>query len=402
MHGAHIVGIGTALPGTDVPGRIVTNAMLADELLSRRQHLVDNGLLLPPERWAELDEQRRTEVQIRWEQFETGGAWIEDHTGILERREAAPNIATSDLAIHAGRQAMAVAGWAAEDVEFLLVATVWPDHIATPPTAALVQAGLGLPTRNEDGLRDIDGLDVACACSSFLKALKIGWAYCASGLFRRGLVIGADVMTRTVNRYDRAILPILADGGGALALEGTADDAFLGPAGFTSGLDGSLADLIITPIGGTREPLVDSQVVADPFHQRHRMTMLGPKVKRAVDRLLLPRNADDPAQWGHGVLTRALLKAGLSLQDIDLFALHQANLRMNAPVEEKLRRMGYRGAMFHNIMRYGNTTSASIPLLLADAWREGVLRQSHTVMAAVFGGGFSWETATFRWTLPNP
>ncbi len=404
MPGAKIVGIGAALPGTNIAGRIVTNTMLSDELRAYRAELVHKGQLQPPDRWDSLPADERALHERRWQLLDTSPEWIEEHTGIQERRFADPGIATSDLATCAAREAMAVAGWMPRDVGFLIIATVLPDHIITPATAPLVQHALGIPITDNGGLRDVDGFDVTCACSSFGKALKVGYAYCAAGLADRGLVIGADVMTRTVN-MDRNVHPILGDAGGAVAIERVPDDddAFHGRASFLGGLDGSLADLIKVPMGGTREPLCDPAVLEDPFDGRHRMRMQGPSVKKGASRLLLARDAETTEGWNNSLLLHGLTHLQCTMGDIDFLAIHQANLRILEPVVAKLRTdFGFHGIAYNNIQRYGNTTSASIPLLLYDAWREGVLRPGMRVLMAVFGGGFAWQTACFRWTLPNP
>jgi 3-oxoacyl-[acyl-carrier-protein] synthase-3 len=397
VYGARIVGIGVALPGTNCPGRVVTNATFAEELLRRRDDLHRKGELLSPDEWASLTTDRHAFHRTRWEQFETDDQWIQDHTGIKERRFADPDIATSDLATVAGKMAMQMAQWGPDDVDFLLIATVWPDHIATPPTAALVQHRLGIPASDERGSRNLDGFDIGCACSSFGKALKVGYAFIRSGLARRGLVIGADVMSRTVDPNSRNLSIILADGGGAIALEQAlgANDAFYGPDGFVSGLDGSLAGLIVTAFGGTKQPIDDVGPISDPFNQGHRMAMNGGSVKKRAERLLLGFG-DTP-----GIIDLALEKAGIGMDAIDFLALHQANLRINKPVIERLRAKGFRGAATNNIERFGNTTSASIPILLYEAWRDGILDEGSRILMVVFGGGFSWETAFFRWTLPS-
>jgi len=404
MPGVRISGIGTALPGTNVPGRIVTNDMLAEELRKRRECPEVKRQILEPRFWNLLPEGRALVHRQRWNQFETDHGWIESHTGIRERREAAPEIATSDLATTACQEALVVAGWQPKDIDFLIIATVTPDHLATPPTAALVQEKLGIPVMDGHGLHDIDGFDITCACSSFGKAFKVGCAYIASGFYRRGLVVGADVMSRIVNRYNRSVYPILGDGAGALALEQSSEeneDCFFGGRSFSGGLDGSAAQLIEVPVGGSRTPLTAS-VISDPFDQRHTIIMRGPPVKKRVERLLVPRRDSDNG-LATTVIAAALKKLGrFSLPEIDFIALHQANLRINQPIETRLRELDFRGLVYHNIQRYGNTTSASIPLILWDAWMDRSLKVGDIVLSVVFGGGFSWETAIFRWTLPKP
>lgn len=400
MYGAQIVGLGVALPGTNVPGTIVTNDQLATELLARRDDLLRRGKLRSPEQWATLPAARHEHHKRRWEQFETSDEWIFDHTGIRERRIADPGVATSDLAAVAGRMAMQVAGWSTEDVDCIIVATVLGDYQTTPPTVAIVQEKLGIPASDERGMREIEGFDVSCACSSVGKALKIGYTLIRAGMARRVLVIGADVMSRTVNIYSRSPYAILGDAGGAIALEMVEgdQDAFLGPQGFLSGLDGSLAELIITQYGGTRHPIDKSTVIVNPFHQGHRMLMVGPEVKKRAVRLLCGF-LQQP-----GIIWQALIRAGIPLSAIKFLALHQANARINEPVVKKLvehEEDPFVGVAYSNIERFGNTTSASIPLVLFDAWQDGALTPGDLVFQLVFGGGFSWATACYHWTLPR-
>ncbi|MDP3964824.1 MAG: ketoacyl-ACP synthase III [bacterium] len=401
IYGVKIAGIGRALPGTDVAGRVVTNEMLSRELLDLREELVTKGQLSSPDQWAGLPEEEQRVQAARWQQFETGDEWIVEHTGIRERREAAPKIATSDLAIAAGKKALEHAGWDPSDVGIVLVATVSPDHLYTSPTAALVHHGLGIPMSDDQGLLGTDGMDISCACSSFGKAFKVAYALIVCGMVERVLITAADVMSRTYNRYSRALRPILGDAGAAVALErvDAGEDDFFGPASFFGGLDGSRADLIVTPVGGTREPLDDPEVVSDPFNQGHRMVMQGPQVKRGAVRLLVPRNVEDRSSWPFTVISQALDRAGVGLPSVEMMFLHQANMRIIDPLTVQLEDMGFKGVVFNNIERVGNTTSASIPLLWCDALEEGSLRPGMTIHNCVFGGGLSWEAFTLRWSL---
>ncbi len=392
MVGVRIVGIGVALPGTEsVPGRIVKNQELVGELVAYRDALVRERRLHPPDEWPALPGEKAAEHEARWKALTTDDAWIRKMTGIYERCVADDCVATSDLATVAARSALTVAGLPVTAITHLRVGTVLPDYVTTPPTSALVQHKLGMPVRNADGaLRHLSGADITCACSTFLKALEDGYAAVASGLHTHSLVIGADVMSRTVSHRARDPYMILGDGGGALVLAAADDDAFLGARSFFAGLDGEHADLITVPMGGTAQPFGDTVRLNDPFSHPHKMHMEGHAVKRRFDRLI-PE-----------IIETAVQRAGLRLADVHFFALHQANARMLKPAVQKLRRKGFRGIAFSNIRRYGNTTSASVPLVLWEAWQRGGLKPGMLVLAAVFGGGLSWHTALFRWTLPNP
>ncbi|MFH1171694.1 MAG: 3-oxoacyl-[acyl-carrier-protein] synthase III C-terminal domain-containing protein [bacterium] len=396
VFGARIVGIGVAIPGTNIPGRIVTNDMIAEELLTRRERLVNEGKILTPAKWEVLPLDIQKLHRSRWGQFESDSAWIVSHTGIHTRRFLDPEFATSDLAATAGQMALRMAGWEPKDVQFVIVATVTPDFPTTPPTAAIVQEKLGIPANDDEGALEIDGFDLTCACSSWGKALMMGYALIRSGMAERILVIGADVMSRTSTKT-HSLYPILADGGGAVALARLdSGDDFFGRRGFRGGLDGSLADLIVTEYGGSRHPIEDARIFDDPVAFLHLMRMAGPYVKKNAVRLLTGFGSRI------GIIEQAVRKAGLDFSDLDALFVHQANSEITGPVVEKVADKGFLGIAPKNIERVGNTTSASVPTLLFEAWRDGKLKDHPLVMTVVFGGGFSWATALFWWTLPAP
>ncbi len=400
MHGVRIVGLGAALPGTNVPGRIVTNDVLAAELLERRSVLVRDGFLVSPDLWCHLPEEQQIICRARWSQFETDNGWIMDRTGIDERRRAAPEIATSDLAIVAGRDAMATAGWTPDMVDGVFVATVTPDHPLTPPTFSLVQHGLGIPAFDVHGYpRNLGGMDGSAACSSFGHVLRTAydWTRSVERGVRRTLVIGADEVSRWVDPNSRNLMPILADGGGALAIESTSEgeDCFFGDRSFFSGTDGSLAELIKVPVGGSRQP-VGTSAHDNPFDPTTRMFMNGRAVFQQAVGILL----GDKLHGTHGYIEAALAHAGFDIGQVDFLAMHQANNRITDAAEGRLKDLGFKGVIYRNIQRYANTTSAAIPLVLYDAWHDGTLKQDMLVMVAVFGGGFTVHLTFLRWTMP--
>lgn len=367
MFGMKITGIGCC-----VPERVFTNADVSEILISRLARARYTDLIKIP---YEFDDQFKTDPQ-----------WIETRTGIKERRFAAAHEATSDLATRAAEAALKNAGLAKEALQFIIVATTTPDHQATPPTAALVQHKLGIPARNQDGsLREVAVFDVSVACSSFVKALALAYGLIQSGLYKTGLVIGADVMSRIVSWNDRAIFPLLGDGAGCFVLEqtGTIEDQF-GPNNFYLGVDGSLADLIVVPAGGSRRA-VTPENLTDPLDQSHTIKMKGRKVFEIVLGLVADK-----------IIPEALKKANIGLESIDAIVFHQANLRIIGPV---VKRLGYSGIVHNNIERYGNTTSASIPLCLDEALELGKIKSGMRVLMVVFGGGFTWGTALWRCEL---
>jgi 3-oxoacyl-[acyl-carrier-protein] synthase-3 len=392
--GVMISGVGAGIPGENVPGRVVRNETLARWLLLKRRQLVASGDLLPPDRWSELSEQDREIAGARWQQFEMDTTWLVERTGIKERRFLKDGIATSDIAVAAILDCCANAGIAPAELQSIQLATVSPDYPTTPPTSAIIHKKLGIPIANGDHLRDYFGSDITLACTSFLAALRYGWMCIASGSSDRVMVVGADKMTSTVDPLSRNLSGILADGAGAVLLTRSAADdgeAFpLGPASFLNGMDGTYEDLIIVSIGGSKAP-IRRKDLDSPWKQGHRMRMAGRTVFKVASRIVQQLIVD--------ATDRAKIKVG----DIDFVAFHQANLRINEPLEQILRRrLGFTGAVWHNVQRFGNTTSGSIPIVLWEARREGALRRGMTVLAIAFGGGFSWGSSIFRWTVPDP
>lgn len=396
MPGAKIVGIGVARPGIDVDengaalGRVVPNQELVDDLARRREELM--AQLIPPDRWDGLAPEDRGRAERGWKQFSTSDAWMIEMSGIKDRLIAADGVATSDLARVAFLNACHVAGWAVDSVDGLLVGTVLGDCVTTPPTTPLTLEKSGLIARLPDGnWRDISGTDITCACTTFLKTLEVGYALVRAGLRQRVVVVGADVMHHTVSLYDRSPRMLLGDGAGALALEASEHDSFLGARSTFSGFDGSQAGLIMTQYGGTAFPLDDPAIVADRINHPHRMRMDGQAVMAYFIRHL------------PGIILAAAEKAEVTLDQIALCAFHQANLRILEQVMKRLCKNGLkRESVFINIDRYGNATSASIPLVLFDAWKAGRLHEGDLVCAVAMGGGLSWQVMFFHWTLPSP
>lgn len=367
MYGIKITGLGRYLPR-----KVLTNDDVAEILATNRDRLIQQG--------AKLTTQEL-------EQFETSDKWITERTGIKTRHMADTNEATSDLAVKAVEQALRHSGLAKKAVQLLVIATVSPDHLYSPPTSSLVQYKAGLP-------KDIMTMDTPLACSSFIAALSVAYYSLKAGACQKAIVVGADVMTRTVNWYNRNFSVILGDGAAGLVLEANGStENFLVPP--VLGSDGEFASVIMTPDGGSRQPLDPAQLT--DYYQyllrgEDKVSMNG----RQVFELMVTRL---PA-----LVKNQLEKAGLSLEEVDFIAFHQANIRINERVEEKLRKMGLRSdtIVYNNIQKYGNTTSATIPLILYDAWKEGVLRAGMTVMLCAFGGGLIWGTAIFKWpALPE-
>jgi len=297
-------------------------------------------------------------------------AWILERTGIRERRHAPPSMATSDLAIASARDLFRRCGRAPAEVDLLVLGTFTPDT-SIPSAACVVQAALGV---------DAPAMDVTAACAGFVYALVTAAQFLASGSSRLALVIGADTNSRVVDPLDVKTWPLFGDGAGAVLLERVE-----GPEGGDCGLlshalgsDGRGADLLVCPMSGTRQP-----VSAEGLARREQyMRMEG----RAVFKWAIRLAAENIAE--------VVARAGLSLDRVDAFILHQANLRIIDGVRDALGIPPDRVVV--NIDRYGNTSSGSIPLALDEAWSEGRVGAGSTVVVCGFGGGLAWGSAVWR------
>jgi len=374
LYGVRIAGLGIALPGYDnVPGRIVSNFVLSRDLMARGIEKANEKGLVGEEREKFL------------ENFTTSDKWIQERTGVKERCVGDASISTGDLAIIAGKRALNNANVAPDQIDRLDLTTVSPDNLNSPPTFSLVARGIGLGADLGNDLRGPLGIlfggDSSAACSSFVAGLQNCIQAIMTGVVERGLVIGADVMSRTTNPNDRGFMPILGDAAGAVVLERCSfeESSFL-PSSLYFGTDGAFADRIITRAGGSRLPATE-ELLRD---YQDKLWMVGKVVFKEVV-LLVPR-----------VIEKALKRAGKLLDEIDVMFFHQANIRI---IDAAVRRLGYKGLVYNNIDRVGNTTSAAIPLLLYEAHRKSVLKKGMTFMAVVFGGGYTWGTVIGRWNI---
>ncbi len=300
--------------------------------------------------------------------LDTSDEWIRSRTGIAERRIAGPDETTASMAILAGRQALAAAAITPDEVDCILVATCTPDH-PFPATANLVQAGLEATRAG--------ACDINAACSGFVYALAMADGCIRAGLYRTVLVIGAETFSRIVDWDDRATCVLFGDGAGAVVLRATTDD--YGLLATTVGSDGRGADLLQVPAGGSRLP-ASPATIEDRLHM---IRMDGREVFRfAVG--VLPR-----------ITAQVVAAAGWTLDDVDLFVAHQANVRI---IQAAARTLGLPDdKVYVNVQRYGNTSAASIPIALCEAYEEGRLRDGSAVVLAGFGSGLSWAASALRW-----
>ncbi|RKH38184.1 beta-ketoacyl-ACP synthase III [Corallococcus sicarius] len=304
---------------------------------------------------------------------DTSDAWIRERTGIQERRQAAPDEATSDLAVQASRQALEMAGVSPEDVDLIVVGTVTPD-MPMPSCAALVQAKLGA--------RRAFAFDVSAACAGALYALSVADQFVRTGQVKRALVVGADVLSRTVDWTDRNTCVLFGDGAGALVLGADSEPGAMAPRGILSThlrTDGSLADLLCIPGGGSRTPVTADNVDA----KLHKLKMNGKEVFRFAVRALVES-------------TQTSLGAhGMTPGQVDHVIAHQANLRILEAVLERLEIP--REKCWLNLHKYGNTSSASLPMSLDEAWRAGRLKRGDVIAMMAIGAGMAWGSAVVRW-----
>jgi len=296
---------------------------------------------------------------------DTNDEWITERTGIKERRIAAPEEAFTDLALPAARAALAQAGVEGRDIDLLVCATVTPDMMF-PTSSALLADALAAP--------DAGAYDLLAGCTGFMYALVQAYGMLAAGLAQRALVVGGDVLSRILDWTDRSTVVLFGDGAGAVVLERTPERGFLG---FELGADGAGGIHLSLPGSGSRR--IDDGT-ANGYVQ-----MNGREVFKFATRVLVSS--------AEAVLARC----GVSVEDVDVYVPHQANVRIMDHAAQKL---GIpRERMVVNVDRFGNTSSGSIPLALAEAQRDGRLEKGDLVLMTGMGAGLTWGSGLMRWTL---
>ena len=296
---------------------------------------------------------------------DTSDEWIMERTGIRERRIAAPDEALTDLALPAAREALEQAGVAAKDIDLLVCATVTPDMMF-PTSSALLADELGSP--------DAAAYDLLAGCTGFMYAVAQAYGMMAAGLAQRALVVGGDVLSRILDWTDRSTLVLFGDGAGAVVLERVERPGFLG---FELGADGGGGLHLSLPGSGSRR--IEDGTGNGFVH------MNGREVFRFATRVLVSS--------AQAVLERC----GVSVDDVDVYVPHQANVRIMDHAAEKL---GIpRERMVVNVDRYGNTSSGSIPLALAEAQSDGRLKKGDLVLMTGMGAGLTWGSGLMEWTL---
>jgi 3-oxoacyl-[acyl-carrier-protein] synthase-3 len=310
---------------------------------------------------AHAPERRLTNADLE-QLVDTSDEWIIERTGIRERRIAAESEALSDLAMPACETALAQAGLQAKDVDLLIVATVTPD-MSFPSTSAILADRLGAT--------DAGAYDLSAGCTGFMYALAQGYGMLAAGLADRALIVGGDVLSRILDWSDRSTLVLFGDGAGAVVLERSEEPGFYA---FELGADGGGGEHLWLPGSGSR-------LFEEPDKY---VKMNGREVFKFATRVLV--------QSAEAVLERH----GATIDDVDVYVPHQANVRIIDHATKKLGIPSDRVVI--NVDRYGNTSSGSIPLALAEAQADGRLQPGKLVLMTGMGAGLTWGSALMRWT----
>jgi 3-oxoacyl-[acyl-carrier-protein] synthase-3 len=305
---------------------------------------------------------------------DTSDEWIKTRSGISERRIAGPGENPSDMGAKAAAKALARAGLKPEDIDLVIVATMTPD-VPFPSTACLLQAKLGLR-------RDIPCFDVSAACSGFVYALQVGTDMLRAGKYRRALVVGAEKLSSVVDWQDRATCVLFGDGAGAAILE-TTTTPDVGVLGNLLGADGNNAELLHCVAGGSALP-ASEQTLRD---RQQFLRMNGKEVFKLAVRVM----ADS--------CERVLADCGKHSDDVAWFIPHQANIRIVEAVADQLQVGLDRFPI--NLDRYGNTSAASIPLALEEAWTDGRIKHGDLILIVAFGAGLTWGATLLRWHEPT-
>jgi 3-oxoacyl-[acyl-carrier-protein] synthase-3 len=321
--------------------------------------IIGTGSALPEKRLTNADFARMVD---------TSDEWIVQRTGIRERRIISQGESTATLAIQAAKNAIENSGLKAEDIDLIVCATITPE-MQLPATACFIQDGLGL--------KNIPAFDVGAACSGFIYALKTGWNFIRSGEHKNVLVVGAETLSRVTDYTDRGSCILFGDGAGAVVLSrtDTKGDGLLHSKLFADGSGWEL--LHLAP--GSRHP-ISPELIAD---RKQYMQIHGREVyKFAVDAFT-------------DLITDAVKSCNLSLDDVRWIIPHQANQRIIDGALDRIKFPAERA--YINLEKYGNVSSASIPIALDEANRKGLIKKGDVVIFVAFGAGLTWANAVVKW-----
>lgn len=302
--------------------------------------------------------------------MDTTEEWIENMTGVKTRHFAAPEQATSDLAVIAAQRAMESAKVAPEDIEMIILATTMQDY-PFPSTACVVQDKLGC--------KNAAAFDLAAGCSGFVYNFSLATQMVATGTYKYVLIIGSETLSKILNIPDRNTGMLFGDGAGA-AVIGRVDDGY-GALAFDLGSDGAGLASLYQPAGGSRLP-ASHETVDQHLHAIH---MKGKEVFKFATKVM------------SSATFRVLEKAGMQTGDIDVFVPHQANIRIIDFATSKMQIPHEK--VIINIDRYGNTSAASIPIAIDEAWRDGRIKKGDNLLLVGFGAGLTWGACVLKWSM---
>jgi len=305
--------------------------------------------------------------------MDTSDDWIKSRTGISERRHAAPDETTASMAIEAAQTALDRARIAPAAVDLIIVASTSPEYIF-PATACLVQDAIGAIHAG--------AYDLSAACSGFIYGMSMAAAMIKSGAAKVVLVIGSETLSRFLDNQDRTTYPLFGDGAGALVLQASENPG--GVLATVLGSDGSGAEHLIIPASGSKMPTC--QATLD--NRQHYIKMNGREVYRFATRVM------------SRAAKQACARAGIDLHDIALFIPHQANIRIIESARNDLK-IG-EDKVFTNLRKYGNTSTASIPIALCEAIEAGRVQINDKLVMVGFGGGLTWGATVIQWGVPMP
>ena len=315
--------------------------------------------------------------------IQTDNEWIVKRTGIEARRFSEEGVTTSDLAVPAAEDAIARAGLTKGDIDLILFATLSPDY-AFPGPGVILQRKLGMT--EGDGARFIPAMDIRNQCSGFLYGLSTATAFVKSGVYKHVLLVGAETHSAALDlsTRGRTVASLFGDGAGAVVVSATDEDR--GVRGCWLGADGRFSDVLCQKVWDMRKrPFITVDADGNGIVPASDLwaTMDGKTVFRhAVERMIT-------------ALMQACWESKIELKDVDLFVFHQANMRINQYIAQQLGLP--EDKVVHNIQRYGNTTAATIPILLAEPERDGKLVRGMKVASVAFGSGFTWGAALIDW-----
>jgi len=306
--------------------------------------------------------------------MDTSDEWIRERSGIIERHWVDEKTATSDLAVEASKMALEQAGKKPEDIDFIIFATLSPDYFF-PGGGVLLQDKLGMPT--------VGALDVRNQCSGFMYALSTADAFIRSGVYKTILVVGAEVQSKgiDISTKGRDVAVLFGDGAGAAVVEGFDDDSGRGILTTHLHSQGKYATYLWTESPGS----------ATPRHIFHELIDEGRAVPKMKGRDVFKHSVVRFPE----VILEALNAIGATTDDIDLVIPHQANLRISEAMRQRLGLPPEK--VYNNIMWYGNTTAATIPIALSEVVEKGMLKEGDLLILAAFGSGFTWASAAIRW-----